>query len=291
MRSTLPEDVSGSRKPLANEAGGRADWYRVIHDLVEQRPQWTTVMGSGLVLAGLALFMVVFFTLLPILTDPVTAYDKWFPVEEAGADPAVPAPAQEGPLAMFSWEAVAVATLDPPVYRVRLKSTSVEGAAGIEEWQWDLGDGTGERGKTVVHDYAEYGAYRVTLTVLDQDGRADSVGGEIAVPGVASTAGGVGQVDEFSGFDIDASIQDAVESVGDEIKSTTGTAVDSIGASARGGVVVFLFALAALATTVVAWRVARIGVMILNGPRQRLPLPPAPPRYDNAESRGELEMV
>lgn len=248
-------------------------------------------MGSGLVLAGLALFMVVFLTLYPILTDPVGAYDNWFPVEEAAGDPAGAVPEALDPAASFSWEAVAVETLDPPVYRVRLKSTSVGGAADIEKWQWDLGDGTGGRGDTVVHDYGEYGAYIVKLTVLDTAGRADTVTGEIAVPGVAATAGGAGRFDDFSSLDFDASIQDAVGSVGDEIKSTIGSAVDSIGASARGGVVVFLFALAALATTVVAWRVARIGVMILNGPRQRLPVPPVPTRYDQAETRAELEMV
>ncbi len=248
-------------------------------------------MGGGLVLAGLALFMVVFLTLYPILTDPVGAYDNWFPVEEVADDAAVAVPEKADPTARFSWEAVAVDSFDPPVYRVRLKSTATGGASELEEWRWDFGDGAGERGENVVHDYAEYGAYVVKLTVLDTAGRTDTVAGEIAVPGVASTAGGAGQFDEFSSLDIDATIQDAVGSVGAEIKSTIGTAVDSIGATARGGVVVFLFALAALATTVVAWRVARIGVMILNGPRQRLPMPPASPRYDNSESRAELEMV
>jgi hypothetical protein len=263
----------------------------VIQEFAERRPQWTTVMGSGLVLAGLALFMVVFFTLYPILTDPVGAYDNWFPVVDVVDEATAVSPAQVDPVARFSWEAVAVDSFDPPVYRVRLTSTSIGGAAEIEEWRWDLGDGTGERGETAVHDYAAYGAYIVKLTVLDSAGRADTVTGEIAVPGVASTAGGAGRFDEFSDFDIDESIQDAVGSVGDEIKSTIGSAVDSIGASARGGVVVFLFALAALATTVVAWRVARIGVMILNGPRQRLPVTPAPTRYEQAEARAELEMV
>lgn len=51
----------------------------MIQGYAARRPQWTTVMGSGLVLAGLALFMVVFFMLLPILTNPVAAYDRWFP--------------------------------------------------------------------------------------------------------------------------------------------------------------------------------------------------------------------
>ena len=86
-------------------------------------------MGSGLVLAGLALFMVVFFTLLPILTNPVGAYDNWFPVEEAGSDPAVSPAAPENPVARFSWEAVAIDTLDPPVY-----TGSVSARLRSEEW-------------------------------------------------------------------------------------------------------------------------------------------------------------
>ena len=264
----------------------------MIHGFVAKRPQWTTVMGSGLVLAGLALFMVVFFMLLPILTNPVGAYDNWFPVEEPVAvEPAVTAPPAENPIARFTWEAVAVETVDPPVYRLRVQSTSVPGAADIEAWQWEFGDGAGDAGETVVHDYAEYGAYLVTLTVIDGDGRPDTVSGEVAVPGLAATSGGVGQVDEFLDLDIDSSIQDAVGSVGAEIKSTIDSAVGSIGASARGAVVVFLFALAALATTIVAWRVARIGVMILNGPAQPRTPPPEPPRFDDYERARQLEVV
>jgi len=194
----------------------------VIHGFVERRPQWTTVMGSGLVLAGLALFMVVFFTLFPILTNPVGAYDNWFPVEEpAAAAPVTVAPPAENPTARFTWEAVAVETVEPPVYRLRVQSTSIAGGSAIDVWQWDFSDG----------------------------------------------------------------------SVGAEIKSTIDTAVGSIGASARGGVVVFLFALAALATTIVAWRVARIGVVILNGTTHPHPKPPEPPRYDDYERARQLEVV
>jgi hypothetical protein len=246
-------------------------------------------MGSGLVLAGLALFMVVFLTLFPILTNPVGAYDNWFPADESEAAPvATVAPIAENPTARFTWEAIAVETVEPPVYRLRVQSTSVAAAADIEVWQWDFGDGAGDTGETAVHDYAQYGAYVVTLTVIDSAGRPDTVAGEVAVPGLAATTGGVGQIDEF--LDIDSSIQDAVGTVGAEIKSTIDGAVGSIGASARGAVVVFLFALAALATTIVAWRVARIGVMILNGATQQ-PKPPEPPRFDDYERARQLEVV
>jgi hypothetical protein len=264
----------------------------VINAYVARRPQWATAMGSGLVLAGLALFMVVFFTLLPILTSPVAAYDKWFPVEEAPVVEATPVADRQDPVARFSWEAVAVEALDPPVYRVRLQSTSLAGTADIDEWQWDFGDQSGDRGERVVHDYADFGAYVVTLTVVDAARRADTVSGEIAVPGVAATAGAVGQVDELITLDIDASIQDAVGSVGAEIRSTIDGAVGSIGASARGAVVVFLFVMAAIATTIVAWRVARIGVMILNGPAAtNPPPPPQSPDYDASGRARQLEVV
>lgn len=250
------------------------------------------MMGSGLVLAGLALFMVVFFTLFPILTNPVNAYDNWFPVEETATEPVVAAVDQADPIARFSWEAIVVEALEPPVYRVRLQSTSLDGAAAIEAWQWDFGDSSGDRGDRVVHDYGVFGAYVVTLTVVDTDGRSDTVSGEIAVPGVASTAGGVGVVNEFIDLnDIDTSIQNAVGSVGAEIRSSIDGAVGSIGASARGAVVVFLFIMAAIATTIVAWRVARIGVMILNGVPDQSPRPPPSPDYDDFDRQRQLEVV
>lgn len=263
----------------------------MIHGNAARRPQWTTVMGSGLVLAGLALFMVVFFTLAPILTNPVKAYDKWFPIEEVAAEQIVATPDQRDPIARFSWEAVAVEGLNPPVYRVRLQSTSIGGLAEIEQWQWDFGDASGDRGDRVVHDYAEFGAYVVTLIVVDADGRSDTVSGEIAVPGVASAVGAVGLVNEFVDLNIDTSIQNAVDSVGAEIRSSIDGAVGSIGASARGAVVVFLFIMAAIATTIVAWRVARIGVMILNGANPKPPPPPPTPDYDDTERARQLEVV
>ncbi len=247
-------------------------------------------MGSGLVLAGLALFMVVFFTLFPILTNPVMAYDKWFPIEDDTVEQTIAAPDQQDPVARFTWEAIVVEALDPPVYRVRLQSTSIDAGSAIEQWQWDFGDLSGDRGDRVVHDYAEFGAYIVTLTVVDAAGRADTVSGEIAVPGVAAAAGVVGQINEFIDLDIDASIQNAVGSVGAEIRSSIDGAVGSIGASARGAVVVFLFVMAAIATTIVAWRVARIGVMILNGAPSKPPPPPGPD-YTELDRARQLEVV
>lgn len=200
-------------------------------------------------------------------------------------------PEQEDPIARFGWEAVAVEALDPPVYRVRLQSTSIDGRAEITDWAWDFGDSSGDRGDRVVHDYAEFGSYVVTLTVVDAAGRADTVSGEIAVPGVASAAGGAGLVNEFVDTGIESSIQDAVDSVGAEIRNSIDGAVGSIGASARGGVVVFLFIMAAIATTIVAWRVARIGVMILNGAAPQSPPQPPAPDFDDFDRTHQLEVV
>ena len=255
------------------------------------------MLGSGLVLIGLALFMIVFVTLFPILRDPVTAYDRGFPTTDGDA-PIVITVADDDvvraePLARFRWEAIVVESVTPPVYRVRLESTSIPGEAELIAWRWDFGDGTSSGGETVVHDYVQYGSYIVTLTVEDAAGATDTLAGEVAVPGVDVTSGTSGQVDELLDVDIESSLSDAVGDVGDEISATIDGALGSIGRTARGAVVVFLFALAALATTIVAWRIARVGVMVLTGnparPRQdRQPPPPA-----DEESQGEraLELV
>jgi len=198
------------------------------------------------------------------------------------------------PLARFRWEAIVVESVTPPVYRVRLESTSIPGQAELVAWQWDFGDGTSSGGETVVHDYVQYGSYIVTLTIEDAAGATNTLAGEVAVPGIDGTSGTSGQVDELLDVDIESSLSDAVGSVGDEISATIDGALGSIGRTARGAVVVFLFALAAFATTIVAWRIARVGVMVLTGnptpPRQdRQPPPPA-----DEESRGgerQLELV
>ncbi|MDJ0962292.1 MAG: PKD domain-containing protein [Acidimicrobiia bacterium] len=269
----------------------------MIDRVVYRRPEWATVLGSGLVLIGLALFMIVFVTLFPILRDPVTAYDRWFPAVEdrptvvvAAADDDV---VRAEPLARFRWEAIVVESVNPAVYRLRLESTSIPGQADLVAWRWDFGDGTSSGGETVVHDYVQYGSYIVTLTVEDADGATNTLAGEVAIPGVDETTGTTGQVDELLNLDIESSLSDAVGSVGDEISATIDGALGSIGRTARGAVVVFLFALAAFATTIVAWRIARVGVMVLTGnparPRQdRQPPPPA-----DEEPRGErqLELV
>lgn len=269
----------------------------MIDRVVYRRPEWATVLGSGLVLIGLALFMIVFVTLFPILRDPVTAYDRWFPVDDDTTPVVVPA-VDDGvvraePLARFHWEAIVVESANPPVYRARLESTSIPGQADLVAWRWDFGDGTTSGGESVVHDYVQYGSYIVTLTVEDAAGATNTLAGEIAIPGVDETTGASGQVDELLNVDIESSLSDAVGDVGDEISATIDGALGSIGRTARGAVVVFLFALAAFATTIVAWRIARVGVMVLTGnpSRPRQDRRPPPPADDETGHERQLELV
>ena len=280
-----------------NTQGHLADGVLVIDRVVYRRPEWATVLGSGLVLIGLALFMIVFVTLFPILRDPVTAYDSWFPADD-DATPVVVAAADDDvvraePLARFHWEAIVVESVSPPVYRARLESTSIPGQADLVAWRWDFGDGTTRGGESVVHDYVQYGSYIVTLTVEDAAGATNTLSGEIAIPGVDETTGTTGQVDELLNVDIESSLSDAVGDVGDEISATIDGALGSIGRTARGAVVVFLFALAAFATTIVAWRIARVGVMVLTGnpSRPRQDRQPPPPADDETEHERQLELV
>lgn len=255
------------------------------------------MLGSTLVLIGLALFMIVFYTLFPILRDPVAAYEQWFPNDAEQTSTVVVATDQDvartQPLARFRWEAIVVDSAEPPLYRIRLESTSIPGQADLVAWRWDFGDGTSSGGETVVHDYVRYGSYVVTLTVEDANGGTDTLAGEVAIPGVDETFGTSGQVDELLAIDIESSLSDAVGNVGDEISATIDGALGSIGRNARGAVVVFLFALAAFATTIVAWRIARVGVMVLTGNpgRIRRDRQEPPPADEQPSGRRQLELV
>jgi len=46
---------------------------------------------------------------------------------------------------------------------------SLDGDGWIAAYRWDFGDGTSARGVTVNHQYATFGTYPVTLTVIDDD--------------------------------------------------------------------------------------------------------------------------
>jgi len=60
-------------------------------------------------------------------------------------------------------------------------SASYDPDGMIVSWEWDLGDGMTAIGETVVHTYADYGTYTVTLTVTDDMGYASSLPKDVAL--------------------------------------------------------------------------------------------------------------
>ncbi len=242
------------------------------------RPDHRDTIGSAMVLVGLGFFVVVFVALFPVLTNPAGAYDRWFPPEreqtpERTTEPSpLTTPPVIDPDAAFRWETVGVEQTEPPLYRVRLTSEATAGDAEIATWRWDLGDGTSAAGESVTHDYAAIGSYTIELTVQDADGRVDSVRGTVVASDGSTLFGASGRIEEVLEFDrsldtlgdgITDSLEGAVGDVGDDINATIDSALGSIGSTVRGGVVVALFGLASLAATIVAWRTAKIGVMLL----------------------------
>ncbi|MEM0492709.1 MAG: PKD domain-containing protein [Candidatus Thermoplasmatota archaeon] len=53
-------------------------------------------------------------------------------------------------------------------------SKSMDPDGVIKEWYWDFGDGNNSTGMVASHVYKHKGVYRVTLTVLDDDGASDT---------------------------------------------------------------------------------------------------------------------
>lgn len=242
------------------------------------RPDHRDTIGSAMVLVGLGFFVIVFVALFPVLTNPAGAYDRWFPPEDEPAvepvtEVAQPAtPVVTGPRAAFRWESVGIDQADTPLYRVRVTSESLVGDAEIASWSWELGDGTTAIGESVTHDYAAIGSYTIELRVQDTSGQVDAVRGTIVASDGNPLFGASGRIEDALDFDrsldslgdgISDSLEGAVGDVGDDINATIDSALGSIGSTVRGGVVVALFALASLAATVVAWRTAKIGVMLL----------------------------
>ena len=223
----------------------------------------TTVLGSTLVLLGVALFTFIFFTLYPVLRNPVGTYDRWFPAEEVEFDEEVE-PDLTPPQAAFSWQ-TSVSNADPGEVTVQFADESVPSGESISSWTWDLGDNSLATGQAIEHEYAAAGNYLVRLTIEDAAGSIDSAQGHVAVRSGSAMLGDVGRITEFLNPAFGGDINSAVGSLGDAIGDPIGDVVDSVGATARGGVVVLLFGLAALGTTMVAWRVSRIGVMVLMG--------------------------
>jgi hypothetical protein len=106
----------------------------------------------------------------------------------------------------------------------------------------------------------------VRLDIEDENGETSKVEGDVEVPEEGRSAGRF----EEEGLDlsgIEAAVEDAVAALEDSVDDTLGTVRDT----SRNMGVVTLFALAAIATTVVAWRVTRSGVMLLR-PSQEMRL-------------------
>jgi uncharacterized repeat protein (TIGR02543 family) len=57
---------------------------------------------------------------------------------------------------------------------VYFNSTGTDSDGSIVNWTWNLGDGTTCSGQHIVHRYSEAGAYRVILTVIDDDGTGNA---------------------------------------------------------------------------------------------------------------------
>jgi hypothetical protein len=80
---------------------------------------------------------------------------------------------------------VADFTFDPSIPTrhdtVQFSSTSYDNDGFIVSWQWDFGDDSTASGEQVMHCFAGYGAYMVTLAVMDDGGTGDTVQTEVVV--------------------------------------------------------------------------------------------------------------
>ena len=85
------------------------------------------------------------------------------------------------------------------------------------------------------------------------------VEGEIEVPEEGRSFARVQSEEDLDLSGLESAVEDAVIALEESVDDT----LDSIGSASRSVVVVVLFALAAIAATVVAWRVTRSGIMLL----------------------------
>lgn len=253
-----------------------------------ERPRWLNrpspeTLGVILVSIGLLLFIVVFLAVFPVLTDPVGTYDDWFPeADEVSVQEDVPEEeAVEEPTAAFRFTAESVIS-EPPeeggeegsdegestpsmaTYQVRFEDRSEPGDAAITSWTWDLGDGREARGRVVEHSYEGPGEYVVRLDIEDDNGATSKVEGDVEVPEDGRASGSADASSDLDLSGIESALEDAVAT----LETSAEDALDEIGLAARRTVVVVLFALAAIATTVIAWRVTRNGIMLLRGPEK-----------------------
>lgn len=261
-----------------------------------ERPTWlrtpsAETLGRALVFVGVVLFIVVFLAVFPVLTDPVGTYDDWFPEAD---EPSVQADAPEDeapaePTAAFRYTAESAisappeegageggeeggeegggdAESEPPMatYQVRFEDRSEPGDGAIVSRTWDLGDGNEAFGRVVEHTYEGPGEYPVRLDVEDENGATAKVEADVEVPEEGRAFGRADSADALDLSGIEAALEDAIGT----LETSADDALDEVGLVSRRGVIVVLFALAAIATTVVAWRVTRSGIMLLRGPEK-----------------------
>nr|WP_279387179.1 glycosyl hydrolase family 18 protein [Natrarchaeobius chitinivorans] len=95
---------------------------------------------------------------------------QWGPWDEVESDPEPPE---------LEANVAASATRVEVDDEVEFDGSGSEG--DIEEYEWDLGDGTEASGEVVTHSYDETGEYTVELTVTDADGDTDTASLELTV--------------------------------------------------------------------------------------------------------------
>ena len=97
----------------------------------------------------------------------------------------------------------------------------------IVEYTWAFGDGTTASGQTVTHRYGTAGAYEVSLTVVDEDGRTAAVTDSVTVRGEPSATFSVqprtAESGESVAFDAGGSLSPTGEIVGYEWTFGDGT--------------------------------------------------------------------
>ena len=227
-------------------------------------------IGMGLILVGLIMFAVIFIVAFNVLRDPVGTYDGWFPEEEVVVAEEPIAEPEEAAEPVAAYRFVAETTVSEPAegeefvepratYRVVFEDRSEPGDAEIVQRTWDLGDGSEAGGPVVNYRYESSGVYSVLLTVADDNGLVSEVEGDVEVPEDGRSFGRVDAADELDLAGLETAVEDAVGTLETSLADT----LDSVGSAARSTSVVVLFALAAIAATIVAWRVTRSGVMLL----------------------------
>ncbi len=222
------------------------------------------ITGMVLITCGLAVFLVIFLAVFPVLKDPAGTYDEWFPPgeEEPEAETAPTAPR-----AGFEWLAegnqeqgeapegeapegeAPEGEETPSVFKAHFQDRSERGDASIVIWVWDLGDGSTARGRSVEHEYASPGDYQVSVEIEDENGQGDVADTRIFVPEQGREEGQV----EPRGESLDLSgIEASVDKIADSL-------VDAV----RASIVIGLFSLAAVVMSLLGWRLTRGGVLLL----------------------------